>query len=575
MNSITELGEVICTDVLVVGGGISGLYAGIKAKEKGVDVLVVDKGGIGWTGCVPTTAGLCMSILPEQLEDWFTWAVRENGEYLHNQDWTYAVGSENLKSVTEGIEEFGLPFLKKDGELVLSYRQKYYATARYNPAKFLIKLKSAGKARGVRMLDKVFLVDLLRLNGKVAGAIGFGLVDGKTYIFKAGATIIANGSFMSQANKFFVVNTGEGIGMAYRAGAQLINAEIGPGYGYGFKAGELYKRTNLFLYYENALGEKFMGNYYPELTRSLENQQVTQDFGLAIDAMAKETMAGRGPIYIDFRKLSSEERQKLMAAVPFKEFKGTRRGDDFLGYLHEKTGVDPEKERVEVVVQNTCVGVGPIRVGLDCETTLEGLWAVGDACQNGSSWLGAKGSGVNAGNCIPFAMVSGRRGGNSAGEYAKAKSGIRLDYATVKKSIERMLAPFGRRGTIPCHEAVYKIQEAVVPVKYNLYREANRLNEAIGKIEATKRLLAGVNAEDHHALGNYFQAESMALVAGLSFKAALLREESRGSHYREDYPERDDKNWLKWIVIKQDGESDKFFTESVPIEKYRIRPPIE
>jgi succinate dehydrogenase/fumarate reductase flavoprotein subunit len=572
MSKTDTIAETIKADVLVIGGGISGLHAAIRAAENGADVLVVDKGGIGWAGCVPLTAGICMAVPPERFDDWFNWAVRENGEYLNNQDWTRLVGNEAYRTVTGEVEELKLPYLEENGELVFSQRQRYYPTARYNPAKLLIKLKSAAKKNRARLMDKVFIADLLRSDRKVTGAVGFSLTDGKPLIFQAKATIIADGSLMSQGNKFFVVNTGVGISMAYRAGAELMNAEFGPGYGYGFKDGELYKRTNLFLYYENAQGELFMGNYYPEFARALETgQPITEDFSLAVDAMSREIMAGRGPIYIDFRKISAEDKNKLLGAVPFPEMAGTRRGAGFLDFLRDRVGVDPDRERIEVTVQNTCVGLGPVRVGLDCETTVAGLWAVGDACQNGSGWIGARASGTNSGFCIPFSMVSGNQGGRAAAAHAANQEFTAVD-AAANGAVAEMLEPLGREGDLNSNDVIYGVQEVTIPVKYTLYRVADRLNEALGKLQTVEAMLPRVSAENYHELAKYHQARSMATVVGFNLNSALLRTESRGNHRRQDFPERDDQNWLKWIVISSDGQAAKYRLEPVPLDKYALKP---
>ena len=109
-------------------------------------------------------------------------------------------------------------------------------------------------------------------------------------------------------------------------------------------------------------------------------------------------------------------------------------------------------------------------------------------------------------------------------------------------------------------------------MKYNFNREAGRLNEALKIIDTAKQNLAKVGVSDHHGLLRYHQAESMALAAELSTKAALMREETRGQHYREDFPNRDDKSWLKWIVIEEKDGVPQFSTEVVPVEKYRVKP---
>jgi len=220
-------------------------------------------------------------------------------------------------------------------------------------------------------MDKIFMVDLLRNHGKVVGAVGFRLVDGKTYIFRAKATIIASGGCMPQAHRFFVINAGEGVAMAYRAGAELMNTEFGASYGFGYKEGEIRRRSPTYLFYENALGERFMGRYYPELMSGLKSGQEIGDFFLITDAMAKEVRAGRGPIYIDFRKLTPEEKEIALRYKSLPSDEGTALGSDFLKFLREHTKLNPDEERIEVVIQRYG-GPGPVRIGLDCSTTLEG-----------------------------------------------------------------------------------------------------------------------------------------------------------------------------------------------------------
>jgi succinate dehydrogenase/fumarate reductase flavoprotein subunit len=109
-------------------------------------------------------------------------------------------------------------------------------------------------------------------------------------------------------------------------------------------------------------------------------------------------------------------------------------------------------------------------------------------------------------------------------------------------------------------------------MKYNLRRSKDRLEEALAMIETLKGNLPSLNAKDLHYLSKCHEAKSMAICAELTFKAALMRSESRGFHFREDYPDRDDKNWLKWIIIQQVEGEMKLTTQQIPIEKYKIKP---
>jgi succinate dehydrogenase / fumarate reductase flavoprotein subunit len=563
VESIDRLGEVIETDVLVIGGGISGLLAGVKARETVDNVLVVDKGGIGWAGQVPLSGGDCALVRREDAEEYFKWLV-EVGTYLNNQDWTRTFAYDMYGCIREAAN-MGLPFWMAEGELVsVPFHKKYKAT-HFSPAKLMVKLKQAATKKGVRTLDKIFISDLIKKDSRVIGAIGFGLVDGKTYIINARATVIANGSCRYYAQRHFSVNTGEGVAMAYRAGAHLMNAEFSNTYTFGFK-GDIRRRTPLYLFFENVSGERFVERYYPEVKGGIKAGQEFLDFYRIADAMTREVDAGRGPIYIDFRKLTDEERSVALQSETLPaRFQPAGRGD-LLKAIREKLGLDPDRERIEVELQFVG-GQGPIKIDLDCKTTVDGLWAVGDASSLGSGFTGARASGTFGGFSIAFATVSGLRGGQSAGRCAAESEPSEVDFGEVKRLKDRMLAPHGRHGDIDVNDVIYQIHEAMIPVKYNLHRENGRLREALSKIDAAQNSLEWVGAEDFHELSRYHQAQSMALSAGWTLSAALMRQETRGTQHREDYPDRDDKNWLKWSVIKEEEGKPRFFTEPVPLPK--------
>lgn len=573
MKGLEHLGEVISTDVLVIGGGIAGLCAGIKARESATDVLIVDKGGVGWAGQVPISGGHIAVIPPEQITEFFQWTVKD-GEYLNNQDWTYAFAQNIYRDIME-LDSLNFPFFKNKGEVTIYRGQKYFNHVRFNRAKSLVRLKATATKRGVRTLDKIFMVDLLRKEGKVTGAIGFGLVDGKTYIFDAKAVVIASGSCRYKRTKLFVVNAGEGVAMAYRAGAQLRNAEFTNTYGFAFKSIDMYHRLPIYLWFENASGENIMEKYYPEAMSGKKAGQELQDFWQITDAMVKEVEEGKGPIFVDLSKLTPEEKRTALGgeASNLDDLKPERQQlrKDAFRILEEKAGIDPYKDKVEV--HPMFVGAqGPLRIDLDCRTTVEGLWAAGDAPSLGSGWTGARASGTRPGGSIAFGIVSGFRAGESVGEYVAKTGRTKMDAEEVKSVKQKALAPLGGSNRINARDVMYQIHEAIVPVKYNFHREGGRLKEALGILARAKENLAEVGARDHHQLSQYHQAESMALSAELALKSALLREESRGTHHRDDFPDRDDRKWLKWVIAeKKDGVA-QLTTEAVPLEKYRLKP---
>jgi succinate dehydrogenase/fumarate reductase flavoprotein subunit len=438
----------------------------------------------------------------------------------------------------------------------------------------MLKLKQVAVSRGVKMMDKIYIPGLLQHDGKVIGAIGFGLVDHKTYIFQAKSTVIACGGTHTQCNRRFTVNWGEGQLIAFHAGAQLMNAELGLLVNaFVFRLGDIYRRGPYYLFFENALGERFMGRYYPELMGGLKMGQEQQDFRKVAESMLREVEAGRGPIYIDFSKLTQEEMEVALRkdkVIPT-EYQAAGGRGDLMRYIAKFTGHDPMKEKLEVVTQVAHFG-GAVRADVDCKTTLEGLWVAGDASMYGSGESGAKIAQFSPGFGIPWAAVTGFRAGRSAGEHASQKSQTGLPYELVKKETEQILSPMGKSGTVKTQEVVYRIQQILLPVKGALRWEAGLLSKAISELEGIKQEFDQIGAKDHHELSRIHQARSLLFSTETMLKAAYMRQESRGDFHRMDYPNRDDKKWLKWIVIEQSGGSERLFTENVPLGRYRLKP---
>jgi succinate dehydrogenase / fumarate reductase flavoprotein subunit len=564
MKSIEKLGQVVSTDVLVLGGGLSGLCAAIKAKESPVDVLVLDKGGIGWAGQVPISYGGVLSIRPERIDDWVKRTVAE-GDYLNNQDWTYNFARVLHKSIIE-LDALGVPFEKSNGEVATRPQEEDCEEAHFEAPRSMVKLKRSATARGVRTLDKIYVIDLLRRQGAVIGAIGLDLVDGKTCIFHAKTVIIAVGSSHFQHDKACGVTTGEGPAMAYRAGAQLMNAEFANIYIFGIPILGMQFRKDTALWLENTLGERILEKHYPEVK---EDRLMREDLKQVVDAMAIEVEAGRGPIYLDMNKLTPEQKYRFRTLGKPKKLENP--WTNIFTLMEKKGEINPEKDKIEMKPM-FIGGGGPIRVDLDCRTTVEGLWAAGDAASLGCGWTGACSSGTKPGRGQPFAFVSGFLAGQSAGRYAATTKRLKINLEEAEKVKERVLAPLGQGGDIDVRDVIYQVHEAIVPLKYNFHREAGRLKEALTIIDKAKDNLARVVVKDYHELARYHQAESMAMAAEFILRSSLIREESRGSHIREDFPSRDDKNWLKWIVIRQRKGDARFSTEPVPLDKYKLKP---
>jgi len=558
MHNLESLGTVITTDVLILGAGGAGMCAALKAAESKASVLVVDKMGIGWNGQVPIGGGILAYVYPDYVDKWAEKVTRDSF-FFNNQEWTLQFGR-SMHSTTQELAQMGITFLKEKGETRILHWGPNINVTLFDAPKSLLALKKTARSRGVKMMDKIYVIDLLKSGDRVVGAIGLGLVDGKTYLFKAKSTIIATGNCGYMHEKTYCSVTGEGPAMGYRAGARLINAEFNSSYVWGIKMlGKELMGIHFYLYLENARVEKIMGKYYPEL---MQGSHAVYTFDpRVIEAMQKEVKAGLGPIYLNLVGLSLDEIAAL-GDDPNDELSHLL-ANDTMRLLKEKAGVDPQKERMEMWPRYLYSG-GGMHIDLEGRTSLEGLWAAGAASNN--CWTG--GGGSQGGLGVQSAAVTGFTAGQQAAAWAVEHSLIEPDASYAEMMLERIFNPTKRTVSLDPLVIAYQVHQAVVPLKYNRQREAGRMREALGIIAQARERLQTLGVANFHDLAKYHSAESMTMAAELTFQAALMREESRAGHFREDFPRRDDKHWFKWISIKNAGSRPELSTLPVPAGRF-------
>ena len=209
MNQSGPAQTVITTDVLVLGAGGAGMCAALKARESGADVLMVDKCGIGYNGQVPIGGGILAYVYPDRVDQWVE-KVTRGSHFFNNQDWTHAFGSRMHQS-TMDLADMGLTFLKKDGEIDILTWGPTNVTL-FDAPKSLVALKKTAAARGVRMMDKIFVVDLLKNGDQVVGAVALGLVDGRVYVFNAKAVDRGHRQLRLPAREDLRLGAGRGAG---------------------------------------------------------------------------------------------------------------------------------------------------------------------------------------------------------------------------------------------------------------------------------------------------------------------------------------------------------------------------
>ena len=555
------------TDVLIVGGGIAGLTAAITARETApdVDVLVLDKAAAstGWAGMGSRTAGLLSFVTREDdPEDFIKYCLDEIGFYLNDQDQLreYAYAS---RMIPERLSQWGVEISRDDEGRVAYAKWPFpFGTASIDPD-LCHALATRARNLGVRFVDGVAMAELLGDGERVTGAAGFGLKDGAFVVVEAGAVVIAMGSQNYDLVEMWC-GTGNGIRAAWLAGAEMRNAEFGNmcdfarvGAGgqlfYGVHGGAHTAHDHLL----NAGGENISQKYRPGLHTSMDP--------VAALAWYRETMAGNGPVSVDLSEFSGKD-----------FFRFHPKALEQHGAALRKAGY-PESQRFEVVPgfigELSCV-----KVDLQMETTVPGLFAVGNTAGGGSARGGAVPTPPSKmhGMGITNAVFMGMRGGPAAAVYARAARcsslGSRPDAARLRELEQRVFAPLDRRDGVSPREVIPLVQEAVGPVDYSVIKTEERMRQALDLVLDTRRLLPELKAEDLHDLARCVDAQSMVLEAEVFFRASLERTESRGFHLREDFPEQDDDHWLKWVVVKRDGDRMAVRTDAIPIETYPYRP---
>lgn len=173
---------------------------------------------------------------------------------------------------------------------------------------------------------------------------------------------------------------------------------------------------------------------------------------------------------------------------------------------------------------------------------------------------------------IATATVLGFRAGEVAARYADSQSPPKIDADEIKEMRKNIYAPLGEDGIEP-EEVLLEIQNAIFPWDVSLLKTEASLKRTLHKIEAIRdELLPRMTAADPHYLVDLLEVRNMTLIAEAWLRASMMRTESRCSHYREDYPRRDNDNWMKWILVGYDGKKFNLHTKPLPMEQYRFKP---
>ena len=543
-------------DVIIVGAGGAGMRAALESSGRARTAVL--------TKLYPTRShtgaaqgGMCAALanVEEDNWEWHTFDTVKGGDYLVDQDAAEIMCKEAIDAVLD-LEKMGLPFnrtpegridqrrfgghTRNHGEAAV--RRSCYAADRTGHMILQTLYQNCIKA-GVEFFNEFYVLDLL-LNEESgepvgAGVVAYELATGEIHIFKAKSIVFATGGYgkvwKTTSNAHTL--TGDGMGIIWRKGLPLEDMEFYQFHptglaGLGVLLTEGARGEGGIL--RNASGERFMERYAPTIKDLAPRDMVAR-------AMVQEVREGRGAgpnkdyVYLDLTHLPAEQ---VEAKLP-----------DITEFSRTYLGVDPITELVPVFpTAHYAMGGVPTNVETevlrDNDHVVPGLYAAGEvACVSvhGANRLGT--------NSLLDINVFGRRAGIAAAEYANSVDHVELPAdpqgATIAL-VERLRSSTGSERVA----ALRKEMQETMDMNAQVYRTEATLKQALGDVQELKRRYANISIQDKGTRYNTDLIEAIELgflleLAEVTVVSALERKESRGGHAREDYPNRDDVNFMR------------------------------
>ncbi|KWW37210.1 MULTISPECIES: succinate dehydrogenase flavoprotein subunit [Micrococcus] len=583
-------------DVVIVGAGGAGMRAAIEAGQRAHTAVL--------TKIYPTRShtgaaqgGMCAALanVEEDNWEWHTFDTVKGGDYLVDQDAAEVMAKEAIDAVLD-LEKMGLPFNRTpEGKIdqrrfgghtrdhgKAPVRRACYAADRTGHMILQTLYQNCVK-HNVEFFNEFYVLDLLlveedavREDGtaykqkRTAGVVSYELATGEIHVFQAKSVIFATGGagkvYKTTSNAHTL--TGDGMAIAYRAGLPLEDMEFVQFHptglaGLGILLSEAARGEGGIL--RNADGERFMERYAPTIKDLAPRDIVAR-------SMAEEVRQGRGAgpnkdyVLLDLTHLEPSHIDEKLPDIT--EFART--------YL----GVEPYTEPVPVFP--TChyfMGGIPTNIKAevlqDNDTVVPGLYAAGEvACVSvhGSNRLGT--------NSLLDINVFGRRAGIYAAEYATQADWVELPEGGELPTVEHIENLRSATGSERVADIRAELQESM-DADMQVFRDEDSIRRALAKIEELRGRYENVSVQDKGHRFNLDLLEGMELgylldIAEAMTLAALGRKESRGGHYREDYPDRDDENFMAHTMIYRDETAEmegvkgiRFETKPVVVTRYQ------
>ena len=536
--------KTISTDVLIIGSGGAGSRAAIEVDESGLKATIVSKGLSFRSGCTGMAEGGYNAVFKTFDKDDSIEAhmkdTLKGGSYLNDKKLVEILVNESPKRLID-LENFGALFDRQESGQInqrpfggQTYRRTCYQGDRTG-AELLNALKEEIIKRDIECIEEVMITSLVTDGNQVIGATGLDLNDSSLIYFKAKSVILASGGagqlFPVTSNTF--QKNGDGFAIAYRAGANLIDMEqiqfhptgmVTPESKKGVLVTEAVRAEGGKLF--NNDGERFMSKYDPE-----KMELATRD--VVARSIYQEIIEGRGTenggVYLDISHLDDDYIQEQLETMVLQ---------------FENVGVDIKNEPIEVA-PTAHHFMGGLKIDTDASTSLENLFGAGEVCG------GVHGANRLGGNALADTQVFGKIAGENASKVAN-ESELKTNDEMVEKEASRIKGLI-KEGSIKPQEFKDRIKNLMWE-KVSIVRDEKGLNEALKQLLEMQKELENLNVSDkkqyNDELLTALEVTNMVEICIVIVKSAILRRESRGAHYRSDFPESSDE-WKRSIIVNK------------------------
>lgn len=532
-------------DVLVVGGGGAGLMAACGAALNNASVMVAVKGRVQRSGATVMAPGAISAVDDRWKKEGDSRELHfadtmEGGCFINDQDMVKVLCERSPELVLE-LERMGALFQREDDGV--SYSLRIDGGHSFPRCPFLEDrtgkemLKAmAGALRKLRvpLCENVMVTRILKKDGRVAGAAGVSVITGEPVIFECNAVIIsAGGAGMIYENSDNPTGlTGDSYGLALGAGAALRDMEFVQFYPVGFLQPPSMKGIFAgLLYYSrlyNAAGERFMERYDPERLELSTRDRVSM-------AIVEEVRRGRGTpgggVYMD---MTYQEPGFIARMTPA------------LYSTYKNMGFDPEKDLIEVA-PTVHHFMGGMAVDAKWSSSVPGLFGAGEACG------GMHGANRISQNALAEIIVSGMTAGEAAAKYSSTLPPSFVDPAEAASEEHKLRALLSSEGG-ETPKAVRDRLRKTMGDNAGVFRSRESLEKALSDIAELKATPLRVRQKDYamnRELIEALETQNMLKTAEAVARSALAREESRGAHFREDFPAADDGRFLKNFFVTE------------------------